>query len=74
MPPRSAARTLADLRLILERLEQNKQSYDAEALAALRRILYRRIAELTGDLLSPVSSQDDRPTKCVNSDSYNTPR
>jgi hypothetical protein len=41
--------TRADLRLIVEKLEQNRQSYDAVALAELTRILHRRIEELTGD-------------------------
>jgi hypothetical protein len=63
MPRRSAARTLADLRLIVEKLAENQQNYDAEVLAALRRILYRRIVELTGELYSPAPSQDDRPAE-----------
>ena len=63
MPPRSAARTLADLRVIVEKLAENQQNYDAEAFAALRRILYRRIVELTGELLLPAPSQDDRPAE-----------
>jgi hypothetical protein len=66
MPLRSVAQTLADLRVIVEKLAEDQHSYDAEALVALRRILYKRIAELTGELLSPTSSQDDRPAEvCV---------
>jgi hypothetical protein len=59
--PRSAAQRLAGLRLIIETLEQNRQSYDAVAFAQLTRILHRRIDELSGDLHSLESSEDNRP-------------
>jgi hypothetical protein len=58
--PGSESRTLAGLRLIVEKLEQNRQSYDAAALAELTRILHRRIEELTGDPHPTESPEDDR--------------
>jgi hypothetical protein len=64
VPRRSAALTLANLRLIAGRLEQNSDSYDAVALAELKRILDRRIAELVGDLLPPESSKDEPAAVC----------
>jgi len=59
--PGSELRALAGLRRIVEELEQNRQSYDAVALAELTRILHRRIEELTGDLHPTESPADDRP-------------
>jgi hypothetical protein len=47
-----------------DRLEQSSQSYAAAALAELKRILDRRIAELTGDLLPPESSKDEPAAVC----------
>jgi hypothetical protein len=50
MPYRSAARTIADLRLVLQRVEQNRQDYNSVSLHQLRRIVRRRIAALTAEM------------------------
>jgi hypothetical protein len=47
MPYRSITRRLQDLRLLLERLEQDRHSYNIVSFAQLRTILRRRIKELT---------------------------
>jgi hypothetical protein len=50
MPHRSIARTLADLRILLEKLDKDRDQFDRVSLAQLRRILRHRIAELDCEL------------------------
>jgi hypothetical protein len=61
MAYRSAARTLADLRLLLEKLEQNRDSYDQVSFVQLRRIMHRRILALTAELGSKPDPIQERP-------------
>ena len=47
---RSPARTIADLRMILAKLEKNRHAYNRMSFVQLRRILRRRIAALNAEL------------------------
>ncbi len=59
MSLRSSTQTLADLRLIVEKLQQNRQSYDGVAFSELTAILYRRINELVRSLQRREFHEDD---------------
>jgi hypothetical protein len=50
MPQRSTARTLADFRLLLEKLDKDRHQYNPVCFAQLRGIMRRRIAELACEL------------------------
>jgi hypothetical protein len=52
---RSPARTIADLRMILAKLEKDRNAYNRMSFAQLRRILRRRIATLTAELRGAAS-------------------
>src|SRR5579871_640631 len=47
---RSATQTLADLRLLIEKLEEQRNAYEPGSFAELRRILQKRIVTITRDL------------------------
>jgi hypothetical protein len=60
MALRSAARTIADLRLLLAKLGKERDVYNLVPFAQLRRILHRRIVALTAELRGNRSYSDNR--------------
>ncbi len=60
MALRSTARTIADLCLLLVKLEKDRDAYDQVSFAQLRRILSRRIDALTAELRGHPGRTDQR--------------
>ena len=60
MALRSTARTIADLCLLLVKLDKDRDAYDQVSFAQLRRILCRRIDALTAELRGHPSRTDQR--------------
>jgi hypothetical protein len=58
MTLRSSARTIADLRFLLAKLEKDRHTYDQVSFAQLRRILNRRILALAAELRDDPSPKD----------------
>jgi len=57
---RSTARTIADLRQVLAKLEKDRHAYNLVSFAQLRLILHRRIVALTAELRGNSSSSGKR--------------
>ncbi|HEY3625108.1 MAG TPA: hypothetical protein VGL00_02455 [Terracidiphilus sp.] len=60
MPYRSKTRTIADLRILLRKLERNRHAYNGVSLAQLTRILRRRIDVLSAELRGDGARSGDR--------------